>query len=156
MNSTQIYRKTKKGVLTNMYDHMRRRHPIEFTLSDFHKMFIEDKKYIRLYNEWVKNGYKKEFKPSLDRISNKGNYSSNNIHMLTWKENRYKQIMERRNRKGTVLQFKDGEIVARYKSQRETVKATGLNQGLVSEVLNGKRNHTGGFQFIYENPDLLK
>lgn len=155
MTVLENYRKSPKGVLTNMYDHMRRRHPITFTLKEFHKRFLSDPKYLRLYSEWVNGGYKKILRPSLDRINNKKDYTFENTQMLTWGDNRFKQTMERRVRKGAVLQIQEGYIVNRFKSQKEAVKMTGLNQGLISEVLNGKRNHTGGFQFVYESPDLL-
>ena len=156
MNPTSKFRETPKGVLTNMYDHMRRRHPISFSLKEFHDRFLKDNKYLRLHSEWLAKGKKKGLRPSLDRISNKGNYTIENTHMITWAENRFKQTMERRSRKGEVYQLLNGKVVAKYKSQREAVKATGLNQALVSAVLNGKRSHTGGFQFIYSNPELLK
>lgn len=71
--------------------------------------------------------------------------------MITWAENRHKQVMERRSRKGCVLQFLNGELVARYKSQKEAVLKTGISQGNMSEVLNGKRAHCNGFVFVYES-----
>lgn len=139
-----------------MYAHMKSRHEVDFSLSDFHKRFLADKRFNRLYREWVKSGYKKQFKPSLDRINRNKPYTVENTHMLTWEENRYKQNMEGRSRKGIVIQLKDGVEIARYRSQREAVRQTGLRQGLVSEVLNGKRSHTGGYQFVYETPNLLE
>ena len=96
------YRQSPKGVLTNMYDKMRNRNIVEFTLKEFHEMFLNDKKYLRIYEEWVLSGMNKSKKPSIDRISNKTGYTIRNIHMLTWGENRYKQTMERRSRKGRV------------------------------------------------------
>jgi len=156
LQNTRQYRRTPKGVLTNMYQHLKARHPVDFSLQEFHSRFLGDKKFNRLYREWNKSGFQKEFKPSLDRISHLGNYSVNNTQMLNWKENRFKQSMERRSRKGVVIQLKNGKEVARYRSQREAVRQTGLSQGLISEVLNSKRNHTCGYQFIYENPELLK
>lgn len=155
IQATKNYRKTPKGVLTNMYNHMKGRHPVSFSLKDFHDRFLNDKRYLRLHTEWLKNGCSKESRPSLDRINNQKDYTIENTHMLTWAENRYKQTMERRVRKGAVQQIKDGNVIARFKSQREAVKKTGLNQGLISAVLKGTRSHTGGYQFIYENPSLL-
>lgn len=143
-----------------MYAHMKSRHPVSFTLGDFHSRFLNDKRFNRLFNEWVKSGYSKQSKPSLDRINRNKPYTLENTQMLTWGENRFKQNMERRSRKGVVIQFRNGVEVARYTSQREAVRQTGFSQGLVSEVLNGKRKHTGGYQFkyanIYEHPELLE
>lgn len=151
------YRKTPKGVLTNMYNHMKVRNVVGFTLLEFHEMFLNDPLFIRLYSEWVKGGYRKENKPSIDRINKNVGYFASNIHMLTWRENRFKQTMERRKRKGNVIQYKDGFEICRYRSQRDAVRKTGLRQSLISAVLNGYRTHTGGFQFKYthDNPELL-
>ena len=72
--------------------------------------------------------------------------------------------MERRSRKGRVIQYLNGEEIAIYKSQKEAVLKTGVSQGNLSEHMNGKRNHIEGFTFkfeaeaignIYENPELL-
>lgn len=139
-----------------MYGHMKTRHPVSFTLAEFHKRFLNDKKFNRLFSEWAKGGYSKKLKPSLDRVNHTKPYTVENTQMMTWADNRFKQTMERRSRKGVVIQFKGGCEIARYRSQREAVRQTGLSQGLISEVLNGKRNHTGGYQFKYENPELLE
>lgn len=133
---------------------MKSRHEVDFSLEWLHG-FSKVKKFERIFSEWIGSGYKKEGKPSLDRINHNKPYTKSNVQWLTWAENRFKQTMERRSRKGPVLQFKDGEIIARYTSQREAVRKTGLNQSLLSAVLNGKREHTGGYVFAYESPELL-
>ena len=72
--------------------------------------------------------------------------------------------MERRSRKGRVIQYLNGEDIAIYRSQREVVLKTGISQGNMSKHMNGKRNHIEGFTFkfetevignIYETPELL-
>ncbi len=165
MNATQKFRRTPKGVLTNSYTHQRARRPVLYTLAQFHARFLNDPKFLRLHKEWLESGCIREKTPTVDRINSKLGYVLGNIQILTWAENRHKQNMERRARKGVVLQYRNGKLVDRFKSQKEAVKRTGLNQALVSAVLNGKRSHTGGFQFvyepevignIYENPELLK
>lgn len=161
LENTKKYRETRKGVLTNIFHHMKARRTVNFSLSDFHERFLNDKKYVRIHAEWLKSGKNKMNKPSIDRISRKLDYTMENIHLVTWAENRYKQTMERRSRKGPVIQVSNGEVVAKYTSQRDAVKKTGFAQGNMSSVLNGKRSHCGGFQFLYEsnihqNPELLK
>ena len=155
LENTRRFRRTPKGVLTNMYDHLKRRHPVSFTLKDFHDRYIDDKNFQRRYKEWVKNAFNKQFKPSLDRINNKLEYSVENTQMLNWAENRFKQTMERRCRKGAVIQMIGDKAVRKFKSQREAVLKTGISQGNMSEVLNGKRQTAGGYKFIYENPELI-
>lgn len=156
VENTRRFRKTKKGLLTNLYHKMKSRHPVDFTLHEFHEIFLDSKLFNRLFTEWEKSKYNKLKKPSIDRINNKVDYLKSNIHMITWAENRYKQTMERRSRKGGVLHFVDDRLVAIYRSQRETVLKTGFNQGCISEVLNGIRPHSHGSVFKWENPELLK
>jgi hypothetical protein len=129
---------------------MKSRREVEFTLQEFQDRFIGDKKFKRLHSEWLGSGKDKMKKPSLDRISNKKGYTVMNTHMLTWAENRYKQTMERRSRKGSVIQYLNGKKIAKYKSQREAVRQTGISQGNMSDNMNGKRKHVEGFVFKFE------
>jgi hypothetical protein len=145
-----------------MYGKMKSRRDVEFSLEDFHKRFIDDKKFLRLHSEWLSSGMDKMKKPSIDRISNKKGYTVENTHMITWAENRHKQVMERRCRKGAVVQYLNGVEVARFKSQRDACLKTGISQGNMSSQMNGKRSHVEGFVFkfenenIHRNPELLK
>lgn len=154
LESTIRYRKTKKGLVTNLFHKMKSRNTVDFRLSDLQE-FSKCNKFDRLFKEWEKSGYNKQLKPSIDRISNKIGYNLSNIQWLTWAENRYKQIMERRSRKGAVVQVLAGKKVKCYKSQREAVIQTGLSQSGISMCLNGKRETCGGYSWIYENPELL-
>lgn len=154
LQNTQKYRKTKKGFITNLYHKMKERNKVDFSL-EFLQEFSNCNKFERLYLEWVKSNYNKQLKPSIDRINNKLHYTKTNIQWLTWAENRYKQSMERRCRKGEVYQMLGNKIVKKFKSQREAVIKTGISQGNMSEVLNGKRKTAGGYKFIYQNPELL-
>lgn len=157
LDSTRRYRKTKKGVLTNMYDHMRRRHKVDFSLKEFHNKFLDDKVFNELYAKWVSSGFGKQFKPSLDRTDCKKHYSWDNVKMMTWSENRRKQslIDGKRGRKPAVLQIEGGKVVKRFESQLQVIQELGLHQGNLSLVLNGKRNYIKGYKFIYENPELI-
>jgi len=163
LENTRRFRKTKRGVITNSYHKMRSRRPVEFTLIWLHA-FSNCKKFDRLYSEWVKSGYAKEFKPSLDRINCKQDYTCGNIQWLSWSENRYKQTMERRCRKGKVLQMQGEKIIKIHKSQRMAVMNTGISQPNISSCLNGKRENAGGYGWKYEdewkhenqNPELLE
>jgi hypothetical protein len=146
------FHRTKKGVLTRMYNSMKRRHPIEFSLKEFHNRFLTDKKYIRLFDEWVKHKYNIEYKPSIDRIDYRKPYTVRNTHMLTWKENSFKQKHTDMKFGMTprVIQLKDNKIIRIFRSQGHCAKQLGIAQSSLSYVLNGTRNHVGGYQFIYE------
>ena len=157
MNATQKFRKTKKGVLTNLYNKMKERaikrgmNIPDFTLSEFHSIYLEDSKFNRLFAEWELSGYDTLKKPSVDRINNKLSYTLKNINFMSWADNRFKQSMERRVRgKHNILMKKDGVIINNFKSVREAVKKTGLNQSGISSCLSGRYITTGGFNFEYE------
>lgn len=153
--NVQRWRKTKRGLVTNLYSKMKSRRNVEFSLEWIHS-FSESKKFDRLFLEWVKFGYEKKFKPTIDRINCKSDYTKRNVQWLSWADNRFKQTMERRARKGPVIQLDGLSVVARFRSQREVVKKTGIRQGNISSVLNGRRKLAGGFSWQYENPELLK
>lgn len=158
LKNTQKYRKTPKGVLTNMYQHMKTRHPVSFTLKEFHKKYLEDKLFLKLHKEWLKSGCNIQLKPSLDRTNCKLGYTFENTKIMTWAENRFKQsaVDGKLGRKPPVIQLLNNKIIKKFQSQRHVVKELGISQGNLSAVLNGKRNHINGYKFIYENPELLE
>lgn len=163
LENTSKYRKTKKGVLTNIYHKQIERSKLRkipmpsYTLEQLQSKFINDKKFNRIFIEWVKSNYNKQFKPSLDRINCLKPYSLDNIQILTWAENRYKQRMELKIIRGkSVLMVMGNKIIAKYKSVTDAVRKTGLSQGNISSCLHGKRITCGGYKFIYENSELLK
>lgn len=157
--TTARYRKTPRGVLTNSYAHQRHRRNVEYSLAEFHERFLKSKRFLRLFDEWIKQGCIREMKPTIDRINAKKGYTLDNIQILTWAENRFKQNMERRHRGGAVLQMIGNKVVKRFKSQKEAARLTGLSQGSLSMALNGKRQTAGGYRWkreiIHENPNLL-
>ena len=117
--------------------------------------FSQCKKFDRLYDEWVRSDYKKEFKPSLDRILCKKGYLVNNVQWLSWSENRYKQTMERRCRKGPVIQKQGDKVIKIHISQRKAVMDTGITQSNMSSCLNGKRQTAGGYNWEFQHPELM-
>lgn len=154
LENTRRWRKTKRGLVTNLFHKMKARREIEFDLLWLHE-FSKCQKFDRLFKEWENSGYSKQYKPSIDRINYKKGYLKNNVHWLTWAENRHKQIMERRSRKGPVKQLFGDRVVGKYKSQREAVMKTGISQSNISSCLNGNRQTAGGYKWQYENLELL-
>ena len=151
LQNTQKYRKTKKGVLTNSYNHQIQRRDVKYSLKELQDKFLNNKRFIRLYNEWLKSNCKKELKPTIDRINCKKGYNLMNIHILTWAENRYKQRMETKLfRAKKCYMHLNGKIIKIFASQWMAIKETGLSQGNLSEALNGKRRTCGGYNWSYK------
>ena len=62
LENTRNYRKTKKGLVTNLFHKMKSRNNVSFDLN-YLQEFAKSKKFERLFIEWEESGYKKELKP---------------------------------------------------------------------------------------------
>ena len=173
------YRKTKKGVLINVYDHIKRRNKdkfgleLDFTSKDFKDKYIDDENFLKAYNSWVKSGYEYYKKPSVDRINPDKPYTFGNMQFMTWEENRRKGEKERSRITTSVSMFDlSGKHIKDFESIKEAVKETGLNQSGITSCCCGRYKQTGGYVFrykysrykktkqlignIHDNPELLK
>ena len=160
--ATEKYRKTQRGVITNIYHkqiyHCKHRgSPVPtYTLEQLQNKFLNKRTFRRIYLKWRGSNYDMQLKPSIDRIDCLKPYSLENIQVLTWAENRYKQRFELgRIRARAVYCLAGGALVATYKSVTEAVRATGLHQGNISSCLHGARKTCGGYVWSYQNPELL-
>ena len=158
LKNTAQYRKTPRGVLTNIYQHQKARskkygYKIDYTLEELHKMFLEDRIFLKIHGEWAKKGFKYYDKPSIDRIDPNLGYLKSNIRVMTWEQNRRKGDIEvaRKKWKPVIMCDMSGKRLCSFESIKRAAINMNLNQGLISEVVRGKRNHTGGYKFIYEN-----
>lgn len=144
------FRTTKKGVLTNSFQHQKSRKPVSYTLQELHERFLDDKRFNRLFNEWVSSGFKKHKKPTIDRINCKRGYSMENVHCLTWEENKYKQRMEFKilfaKRIGA---FSSESLVMEFKSVWDAVRKTGIPQASISSALTKVRKTCRGYVWEY-------
>lgn len=162
LKNTAHYRKTPKGVLTNIYQHQKARckkygYELGYSLKELQALFLNDKKFLILYNQWVIKGYKYYNKPSIDRINADLGYIKKNIQIMNWRENRLKGNKEvaQKKWKPIIMLDMDNVKIKRFNSIKQAVIEMNLNQSLVSMVLAGQRNHTKGYKFIYENSELL-
>lgn len=148
---TRRWRKTSVGLLSTIYSSQlvtskKRGFPLPtYSAEDLREKFLTNEKYKRLHEQWVKSKFNKSLTPSIDRINNKYPYKLDNIQILTWAENRFKQIMERRNRGGAIFQTMGDSIVKKYLSQRDAAIKTGISQSNIGSVINGKRKTAGGY-----------
>lgn len=152
--STKKYQKTPKGVLNTIYRNQllkQKRHGIKvnYTYEEFKNKYINDKKYLELYNSWLKSGCLTNLKPSFDRIDNNKDYSFDNLQIITWKENNDK------GRKEHSLKVKQYDLnenyIKTYNSIIEASKELGIYKSNISKVCKGKMKTTGGYIWRYIN-----
>lgn len=168
--ATQRYRKTPKGVLTNMYHKQverskKRGKPLSgYSLDEFHQIFLHNPVFLGLYEQWINNGCQYYDKPSIDRKNPDGWYTKDNIQVMSWRENRVKGDKENSERRTTAVVMRDlqGDTLREFESVKNAVEATGICLGLIVACCQGKRNHTRGLRFSYrgdkfrkKNPELL-
>lgn len=164
MNATQKYRLTPKGILTNIYHKQiercnKKNLPLpEYSLIELHEMFLKNSLYLELYDKWIMSGRQYYDKPSIDRKDPDKGYAKDNIQIMTWGENREKGDFENAVRFTTAIEMfdRDSNKIREFESIKEAVKETGLHQGLIVMVCQGKRNHTGGYIFRYRGDKFRK
>jgi len=151
---------TKEGVISRIYTAQRnssreRGHPYpEYTKKELKIALLKNKKFTLLYNNWVKNHYATDDRPSVDRIENTQHYTKNNIQIVTWKENRLKAASDRKAGKDSVtkkviqLDLK-GNFVNKYISQSEAARKLNILPVSISDVCRGKSKQSGGFMWKY-------
>jgi len=162
LNATRKYRQTKRGVIRNIFTHIKERGAkynriVEFNSDQLYGWMITKPEFHIVFAQWVDSGFARANKPSIDRIDPLQDYLWTNIQITTYQFNRDKGDKEKEILWGKpIIQLDmNGNELNRFPSIKQAVKDLNLCQSLISAVLLGKRNHTGGFKFIYENPELL-
>jgi len=162
IDNCRRFRKTKNGLLVNLYHKMKNRKGVDFTLAEFRQLYLFNRKFNELFNAWVKSGYKKALKPSIDRINFRLPYKINNMQLMTWEQNRRKGNIEVaiQRMRPVIMRDINGGFVHKFDSIKSAVSITGYRQGLISACLSGKRRKTGNFEFqyagVHENPELSR
>lgn len=154
-----LYRHTKKGIVTTMYADQRKRSKHNeynlpsYTKEEFKEWLFGQPNFDQLYENWVKNEFKKDFKPSVDRLDDYLPYSFKNIRLVTFRENYKKSHLDVKlginNKKNKeVHQYtKEGTYINSFHSSQEAERSTKIpHQNIVSNCL-GKRNTAGGFKW---------
>lgn len=104
--------------------------------------------FLRLFNDWGKNGWPQGESPSIDRIDNSLGYIKGNLQWMTNTENTRKYLEELFKKKGEIVMCKDGIEIGRYKNQMEAAKAIGVDHRNISQAV--RRGHKcKGYSFRY-------
>lgn len=158
---SQLYKKTKVGVLQKIYDTQkqsakkRNHNPPTYTKQELKDWLFAQELFHDLYDEWVLSGYEILLKPSVHRKDDYKSYTIDNIVLVTWEENlqeSYKDRLDGNNNKASkgVNQFTlDGEFIVRYHSIREAERNTTIADTGIIDCCKGKYSQAGGFKWEY-------
>ena len=155
------FKRSKRGLLLKVYSNQKRSsdkrkivQPL-YSKEDFVNKYINDIKFINLYNSWVESNYNRWSTPSFDRTDDYKPYSFDNIELKTWKENSDKAAANRRDGTSTpgarnipVTKLTlDGKVVCKYISIGQAARECGLNTGNILQVVKGKNKTSGGYRW---------
>lgn len=158
----KAYRETPKGLLVNIAKSQKHNSkergfkPVAYTSSELCERFLNDSRYIELFNDWKESGFKNGLSPSIDRIDDYRGYSLDNIQLMTWDENRAKShidSIEGRNRKrlraviSTCIKTGEEEEWYSISNASRTLK---ISSGNIGSVCSGTRNKCGGYRWRYK------
>lgn len=160
---TKLYNRTKVGLARRLYNHQierckTRNHEMpSYTRIEFQNWLHSHKDFEKLYNNWVKSGYLKEEKPSVDRLDDYKSYTFDNIQLITWKENNKKaredtKIGKLHKATRQIDQFDiDGTFIKTYMSIAIASRETNSNPKAISECLSGRAKTSNKFIWKYKN-----
>ena len=137
-HSFESYDKTEKGVIRVIYktqkaNSKRRKMPMPSYTKQELSIWLYKNGFKKVYDNWVKNNYHKELKPSIDRLDDFKPYDFKNIRLVTWSQNKQHQREDILNGIGTsgkmckkIQQFnQNGEMVAEYVSLSAATRQIG-------------------------------
>jgi len=155
--------RTKEGLISKIYGQQKRSSKERgyempnYTNLELQEWLFSKDKFHYLYINWEDSGWNKDFIPSVDRPDDYKPYSLDNIQLMTWKENRDKGALDRkegRNNKSnvSVLQYTlDGVFVKEYYSQTQASIQTNVNRGNIGSCCIGICETAGGFKWTVKN-----
>jgi len=156
-NSILKYHRSKDGLIARIYSNERQRcrdqnKPMpKYNLEQLREWCKGQAKFHRLYSVWVKSNFNKEKTPSIDKINPLGNYTFDNIQLMTWLENHEKGRRERNLTQGKrIIQLTPkGKEIKKFVSITDAFKETGIDFRQISNVLCGRAKTAHGYKFEY-------
>lgn len=156
------YRKTEDGVITRMYSSQKSSSKTRgYKLPAYTKQelitWLYKNGFKELFDAWVDSGYKKELKPSADRLNDYKSYTFRNIQLITWKENSEKGHADskagitKKQLKAVTQYSKDNVFIKEFYSQNEASRQTGIPQSNICNCCKGKHKTAGGFKWYYKD-----
>ncbi len=152
------YNKTKEGLIKYMYrqeiygSKKRNHHLPTYTKKEFKEWLYSQTKFHKLFDNWKRLDYQKDYIPSVDRKDDSIGYTMDNIQLMTWAENKVKADQDRISGKLITLQnkkvnqySKNGYILAEYHSLKDAERGTGVSRTSISKVCKGELKTAGGY-----------
>ncbi len=159
--TNESYDKTEKGVIRVIYKTQVRNSKVrKMELPNYTKKEFSEWAYINgfknLYDNWVKNNFDKNLKPSEDRKNDFKLYAFDNIRLGTWQENKNHQYDDIKNGTGTsglrcraVLQYDiNKRFIAKYISFSEARRINGFS--MERSLKNGRPDTKTKSYWTYE------
>jgi hypothetical protein len=168
MSQSLVRERTKKGLIAKIFrtqktsSKQRSFLVPSYTKKELIDWFFKQNDFDFIYQNWVNSGYKKELRPSVDRIDDYKGYSFENIQLMTWGENLQKSYEDRksgRNRKGSlaVVQYDMNMVfIGEYYSCREAARASGIDASTIVKCCKKKCNSIGGYKWEYKDTVVNK
>jgi len=162
-NRRFTYSKTISGLILQIYSNQKnssknRNHkPPAYSKEELKNWLLIQPNFNKLYNNWVKSGYKKYLTPSCDRKDDKLSYCFDNIRLVVWQENQDKSAYDRKNGIDTrqlkpVLKYDLNEVFLKeYFSISQAGRENKINISHIVEVCKGKARTAGKFIWKYKN-----
>lgn len=160
---SKLNKRKVEGLLSRIYsgqkNNSKRRGDLlpDYTLAELKYWAKSQLVFFIIYGAWVKSGYKKDLKPSFDRLDDYKPYTLGNIQIVTWEENRKKSYSDIKNgvnnkiSKSVIgVHDKTGDII-RFHSLMEAERVTGINNSQISAVCRGIDMYktAGGYNWSY-------
>ena len=161
MKNLRLNKHTKRGMLSVMYatqntkSYYRGHNPPEYSKEELWSWLISQVNFDALYLNWINSGYESYLKPSIDRLNDDIGYSFDNIQLITWYENKYKNKIRRDVRTGPKKPWKKsviamiGDISNVYDSLNDASRATGVGVKDISMCCREKRLTAGGYKWKF-------
>lgn len=149
------YRKDLKPrinrIIDNIYTHQkhsRYKVPVLYTWEELSEWVMNNKKFMKLYQEWLAFNMCKSFMPSIIRIDSKKPYSLNNLKVLTARK---ALLLNTQKRQRPVVQItKEGVELARYPNAKVAAEIIGIkNFSNIHMVCKGVRKTAKGYIWKY-------
>jgi len=148
---TRIYTSQKRSSKTRWY-----KLPT-YTKQELEKWIYKQSNFEEIYNNRVEFWYKKDLKPSVDRLYDYKWYSLKNIQLMTWWENKAKWHLDRKkwrnnkHSKSVIWTCTRTWETVKFYSTIEASRQLSISQSSISNCCNWKTKYTWDYKWEFIN-----